>query len=114
MIIKTEIAVLHKELIKVFFQANEIADAEVLEVLLEERNKEYPVLEIICHDPDSEHTLTFLGLRNCGIQNMLDDYLMRCGVPAREIQPYNLVRDREDYEVDQKFQDFFQMKIRKV
>jgi hypothetical protein len=115
MIIKTEIAVLHKELIKIFFQANNLVDTEILEVLYEENDKKYPVLEIVCHDDndDSTQMLTLLGLRNYGVQNMLDDFLIRCGVHPREIKPYNLVRDREDYEVNQKFEEFYK-KIKKA
>ncbi len=98
---------------KIFLTANELEDTEVLQVDLEENDKKYPILEIVCHNDISAQSLTVLGLRNYGILNMFDDYLIRCGVDPWAIKPYNLIRDREDCEANKKFENFYQ-KIKKV
>lgn len=81
MIIYSKISWGHLELLKTFFEANEL---EVTCLLNEV--KSLPQCDLHYEDDsDTALKLTLMGLRHLGIENMLCDYLIRCGVPRLNI-----------------------------
>lgn len=81
MILETKISWGYADLIKTFFEANELV------VTCEERTG-HNIDQINLHiedDSDTAMSLTLMGYRHLGIENMLCDYLIRCGIPAGKI-----------------------------
>lgn len=75
MIIESNISYGYVGLLKIFFNANN------LNVECEERvnGKNIQINFIFEDDSDTAIALTFMGMRHLGIENMLCDYLIRCG-----------------------------------
>lgn len=84
----------HMELIKIFFKANGM-NATVVEYT-DIENYGFSNMIRIFLDDDSMVQATFMATRHAGFQNMLDDYLIKCGVAphrlhvAKSTQPYNI------------------------
>lgn len=68
----------HLELLKIFFKANEMEVTVVEYTSLEDYGFQTMVRLFV--DEDADMKLTMLGCRHAGAINMLDDYLIRCGV----------------------------------
>lgn len=82
MIIHTHISHGYTELLKTFFKANE------LDVTIEEReNLEASSNQVTLmyeEYSDTAYNITFMSVKHLGLENMLCDYLIRCGVtPSR-------------------------------
>lgn len=76
MIVETKISYGYLELIKIFFQANNI-DVKIKDMAA------YPYGKIIIEyedDSDAATTITFLSYKHLGLENMLCDYLIKCGI----------------------------------
>jgi len=92
MIINTQLDVAHLELIRIFLEANDIIGVVINQVPHEVRGRFHMVLQLdITYEPAAE-SLTFLGLKHCGVLNMLDDYLLKCGVLWDALQPKSMHR----------------------
>lgn len=98
MIIKTEICVDHLALINVFIDANELHGVNVNIVETTINNKKYHVLQLESTNEDTTMKLSYMALIHSGITNMLDDFLLKCGVLVNDIPPHTnrnqLVRER--------------------
>lgn len=102
MIIDTLLDVKHIELIEIFLKANELVGATVYEYPMEIRGRHHMCLRIESKFEDTDVALTFMGVRHTGIKNMLDDYLMKCGVPVSQLIPSSIKRqEQEEREAEQ-------------
>lgn len=92
--VETNIAWALVELLKTFFKANE------LQVTCEERVEEAKgkILTTLYYEPhsDTAYSITFMSTRHLGFENMLVDYLKRCGIPLQNISIGHQVRQRRD------------------
>lgn len=103
--IETKINVDHLELIKIFLEANELnAIANEDEIII--RGVIHKALSIVVWDEDSEIKLTFMGVRHAGVLNMLDDYLLKCGVAVDTINPKTMHRQLQSEKEDRMNEEF--------
>jgi len=79
--IETQISYGFVDLLNTFFEANK------LEVNCLERDNYPSNLITLIYEDDSETamSITLMSYRNLGFDNMLCDYLIKCGVPANRI-----------------------------
>jgi hypothetical protein len=63
-------------------------DANKLDIKVSSYSEDYVNMILLeYNDSDElENTISFLSLRHCGFLNMLDDFLLRCGVSRSEIR----------------------------
>ena len=76
MIVNTQISYGYSPLIEVFCKANELA------VTIEDMSA-YPLGKVILHfedDSDTASAITMLSYKHLGFENMLCDYLIKCGI----------------------------------
>lgn len=95
--IQTNISWGYRELLQIFFQANN------LKVNMSERkNPPYNKIDIHIEDSDTEISLGFMSTRHLGLENMLIDYLFRCGVDPATVSwgVYREPRDMKKLEND--------------
>ncbi len=83
-ILKTKILFEHQALIRIFFDANNMESVDVLEYVDPDQYGNQTMISIFYEDEFSGQ-LSFMALRHAGIPNMLDHYLLKCGV-----SPFNL------------------------
>jgi len=110
MIIDTKLDIGHKELIKIFLKANELEGVEITEEPFELRGRFHMVLRLNSKFEGTSETFTFMGIRHCGILNMLDDYLLKCGVFPDALQPmsmYRQIQEEREQEINEKFMEKF-------
>ena len=88
-IIKTELSARHLELIKLFFNANDLPG-----VVVDTYNDLINGYNVVCiqlsyeeTDYDTSSKITFMAIIHCGVANMLDDFLLKCGVDVRLLRP---------------------------
>lgn len=108
MYLRTLLSTDHLELIKVFVEANELHDTIVMEVAETIRGIEHCFLHLKCDNLETETKLSYMGFRHCGVLNMLDDYLLKCGVPVNALQPKSFNRqlqNEKEEETNRKFLD---------
>ena len=116
MIINTQLDVKHLELIKIFIKANDLTGIIVKEVPWEVRGRFHMVLQLDAVYEPSAEALTFLGFRHCGVLNMFDDYLLKCGVAPNALQPKSYQRqlqDEKEAEQNKAFVEQLEQKIKK-
>ena len=101
MIIETDISWGYVELIKIFFKANE------LDVCCEERKASLISKITLSYEDNSETALsiTFMSYRHLGFENMLYDYLKRCGVDLSMIPIGRFLEKRDMDKLDKEWQD---------
>jgi hypothetical protein len=97
MIVDTQLSVDHIELIKIFVEANELIETNVIEREVDIRGKKHRMLTLHTFNEDSATKLTFMGLRHAGVLNMLDDFLLKCDVSPLNLQPAS-IRTQENEE----------------
>jgi hypothetical protein len=98
MIVNTQISYGYASLIEIFFKANE------LNVTIQDM-KAYPYGKIILHyedDSDTACTITFMSIKHLGFENMLCDYLIKCGIwlPLIPIGQMAIKRDMNQVDKD--------------
>ena len=101
MIVNTQISYGYVELIKTFIKANEL-DINVQDMTA------YPFGKIILHYEDNSDTalnITFMSVKHLGLENMLCDYLIRCGIPASLIQIGKFANKRDMEELDKQWEE---------
>lgn len=96
MIINTKIDVVHLELINIFIKANDLVGIVVSSEPYEINGRFHMTLRLTSTFKDTSATLTFMGVRHSGILNMLDDYLIKCGVPWDAISPPSMLRQAQE------------------
>jgi hypothetical protein len=82
--IDTRIKPQFKELLDIFFKANEFTDVRIVSYREPENYGDQEMLRIFYSD-DDESGIMFLGFKHAGILNMLDDYLMKCGKSPQDL-----------------------------
>ena len=104
-IVKTTISVGYMTLLDAFFKANN------LEVKMTDRSAENMMRHLINiefeENSDTAHQITFMSYRHQGFENMLCDYLHKCGVPLEMIavghQPQ---RNRDMKKLDEAWEEY--------
>jgi hypothetical protein len=109
--IQTTISTDHLELIKIFFEANELPDVRIYTYNKQIGMFAHRMIEVAYeNNSDTAEKITFMSMIHAGFLNMLDDYLMKCGVSVWELQPKTIkeqelkvkqeARDQELKEID--------------
>jgi hypothetical protein len=101
MILETRISFGHESLLWTFFDANNLKVQIV-------RRKAHPVDKIDLYydeESDTAQELMFMGLVHSGIENMLDDYLIKCGVRPDLINTFVARREMTDDMLEKKWQE---------
>lgn len=98
MIVNTQISYGYVSLIETFFKANE------LDVTVQDMSA-YPYGKIVLHyedDSDTACTITFMSIKHLGFENMLCDYLIKCGITPSliPIGKEAIVRDMKQVDKD--------------
>ena len=112
MIVNTELDVKHLELIKIFVKANDLVGIVIKEVPYEVRGRFHMCLQLETTFEDSAEALTFMGIRHCGVKNMLDDYLLKCGIAPDALQPASMHRQLQDEREQEQNEDFMKHLLR--
>jgi hypothetical protein len=103
MIIESNISWGFVELLKTFFSANQ------LDVICEERIEQMPLRSMVTlqYEDNSETAMmiTFMSIRHLGFENMLCDYLTKCGVPAALIPIGKVAIKRDMKKLDQEWEE---------
>ena len=84
--IDTDLAYEHGHLIELFLDANKL-NAQVVSYHQEISQIKYACIRIVINDIDSELAFTAMGIRNYGVKNMLDHFLMKCGISVHDLHP---------------------------
>ena len=90
MIVNTHISFSYKDLISTFFSAN---DLNVIITEYEESGGLY--IRLTYENEDTIYKIGYMSIVHLGLENMLCDYLCRCGIPVNRIKigGYALKRD---------------------
>ncbi len=112
MIVETTISATHLSLIDVFFQANKLDGVVISDYEHDIRGTKHIMLRLSWMDANYEtaEKITYMAMIHCGIQNMLEDYLMKCNIDPFDLQPKSIKRqlDKENEEEEnRKFNEHF-------
>jgi len=83
-VIKTQLPVMHIDLVKIFLDANKL-DIEVSHYTSGYHNLislEYAVNE------ELENKMTYMSIKHSGFLNMIDDFLLKCGVYPEHLRTW--------------------------
>lgn len=83
-IIQTELPADHLELVAIFLKANDL-DADISCEVNRNLNRQTIKISYNEENEDLCSKITYMSLRHLGFLNMLDDFLLKCG-----IEPYRL------------------------
>lgn len=104
--IQTELLSMHLELVKIFFEANELKDVVVGEYPKIRNKISHNLIEVSWDDEsESGQKILQMSIINYGFNNMLDSFLIKCGV-----SPFHLHLSAEHDYVDTDLETHF-MKI---
>ena len=104
MLIQTTLRAEHIELIKIFFKANELKDVVIGTCDKTIGGSIHLVITIEYDDEsDSAQKISYMSLIHSGFQNMLDSYLICCGVSPFELNPSELKEKVTDRELEAHF-----------
>ncbi|HEY6435346.1 MAG TPA: hypothetical protein VIY47_02035, partial [Ignavibacteriaceae bacterium] len=100
--LQTNISWGYVSLLDIFFKANE------LDISCKMR-KDGPTKEMVNliyeEGSDTESAMTFLGIKHLGFKNMLDDYLIKCGIDPGFISHGRLAVKRDMKKLDQEWEE---------
>lgn len=101
MIISTQISYGYKPLIEIFLKANN------LDLAIKDMDAyPYGKITLECEDnSDAAYTITFMSVKHLGFENMLCDYLIKCGVPPNIISIGKAAVKRDMVELDKEWED---------
>ena len=103
MIIRTNISWDYFQLLDAFFLANNLTVK-----LVERTEHPFSKVNIEITDNDTELAITFMSTKHLGFENMLTDYLVRCGVAPEFVsqgtyrEPRDMKKVENDWEVYRK------------
>lgn len=87
-IIQTQISEEHLELLKLFFKANELPNVNISTYAKEEKYMHnFIELSFDDNDEDTSSQLMYMSIRHAGFENMLEHYLLKCGVSIKILSP---------------------------
>jgi len=99
-LVETNISWGFSNLIETFFKANNLAVTCVARSVSERKiTLEYE------EDSDTALSITFMSVRHLGFENMLCDYLKRCGIPYELIPVGNSLPNRNMNELEEQWQE---------
>jgi hypothetical protein len=78
--IETDILHEHSELIKIFLNANDLDGVRVESYDQDVNGILHLCIKLVIDSDDDSEKLTAMGLRNYGVKNMLDHFLLKCGI----------------------------------
>jgi hypothetical protein len=111
--IQTNLSTDHLELIKIFFEANELPNVRIYAYDKQMGMFSHRMIEVSYDDQDGEtgEKITYMSMVHAGFCNMLDDFLMKCGVDVWKLAPKTIkeqeLKEKEE-ERDRKMQEQFQ------
>ena len=103
MIIHTKISYGYFELLETFFRANNLI-VTCSEGEPDAYNRTLTILEYE-DDSDTAISITFMSVRHLGFENMLCDYLIRCGIMPSRIAIGKMEIKRDMEELDRKWEE---------
>lgn len=92
--VQTEILAYHQDFIQTFIEANE------LDIKIEHYTREigpvvYNMIELHYDEgSDTAYKISIMSLKNCGLRNMLEDFLIKCGISPFSLNPPESTEDR--------------------
>lgn len=103
--VKTIISCGYKDLLEIFFTANE------LEVQCIERDDpDHTIMRLITLNYDDEsdtaYKITLMAYRHLGLENMLCDYLIKLGYPQQRISDGKTIVKRDMKKLDQEWDEY--------
>ena len=102
-VINSNISYGYVTLIDAFAKANNL-ELELSEI--KEMGEVFPKIRISYQeDSDTAYQITFMSMRHLGFENMLCDYLIRCGVPAGMIPSGSRGVNRDMKKLDQEWEE---------
>lgn len=103
MIVKTLISYGFKDLLDIFFTANELD----IKCIPREVPNQYGQLIDLEYDENSETstTITYMSYKHLGFENMLVDYIIRCGYPSTLISVGRVVENRDMNKLEEAWQE---------
>ena len=113
--IKTNLSIEHLELIKIFFEASKLPNVIIGEYNKILKDVSHKMIDIMYDDEDVETAgqITYMSLVHAGLQNMLDDYLMKCGVSVWDLQP-KTIREQELKEKEEERAEALEQHLQKI
>lgn len=94
--IKTELCINHAELLKLFFKANELEQSVKVRYYDKDINGIFHKMIVLVCEAPGQSTLTYMALRHSGIENMLEHFLLACGVEPDALKPASYHRQEQD------------------
>ncbi|HEY6438080.1 MAG TPA: hypothetical protein VIY47_15930 [Ignavibacteriaceae bacterium] len=101
MIIESEISYGYLDLMKTFFTANNLT----VDCLLRFYDNKKLITFKYEDDSDTAYQITFMSVRHLGFENMLVDYLNRCGYPPSLISIGRAIEKRDMKKLDQDWEE---------
>jgi len=119
MIVETDLSNAHLELVRIFFTANELDRVYVNEYQKNIRGMTHVMLQLSWDDNDEETAskITYMAIVHLGINNMLDDYLMKCGVDVWHLPPASIKaqeRKEQQEQKDKEFNEYFNQRKQSI
>ena len=99
--IETNISWGFLNLIETFFEANNL-DVKCKDSGVSERKITLEYEE----DSDTALSITFMSVRHLGFENMLYDYLKKCGIPTKLISVGNSYPNRDMKKLDEEWEKY--------
>ena len=106
MIIKTNISFGYKDLLDIFFKANNL-QVTCIEC---EREKDWGERHKLTgleyeENSDTELSITFMSMKHLGFENMLCDYLIKCGISPSLISVGQNGKSRDMKKLDEEWEN---------
>src|SRR5271165_5700497 len=94
-VIETNIAVEHMALIEIFFKANRLENVKIGDCIKIYNGNPHHYIEI-SWDETSETgvQISYMSVVHMGFLNMLDDFLLKCGVDINNFEPTSLKQQK--------------------
>ena len=99
--VKTNISWGYLPLIEIFAKANSL----VLEFESRIQTPRQLITIYYEDDSDTDMTITFMSIRHLGFENMLCDYLIRCGIDSTTIPTGGTVMRKSDEQMEKEWQE---------
>lgn len=102
--IETNLKAEHIELVKIFFEANEMPDVVVSTYAKRIGLLEHILILLDYEDSsDAAYKISFMSFRNSGLINMLEDFLIKCNVSPFDLNPSESNERVTDEDLDRHF-----------
>jgi hypothetical protein len=106
--LETHFGAEHKALLEVFFKANKLENVKVSEYHRQYNGKNHKYIEISWDDnSETGVQISFMSVVHMGFLNMLDDFLLKCGVNAENLGS-ETVRAQKRAEIEEQKQKEFE------